>query len=1737
MKYCTLIVLLVWPILIQAFEDPALGVKASQYHRMIRGEEEAGAMAKEGGASTSTLLLRAERYARQKLWLDAIAEYEAIIARGDDSTAVWIALSEAWRNHRRHRQSRNRALQAAYAAYRGAQSSPSRARALFQLGSLYEQQQRPQQAMAVYREALALEENPEIRKRYNALVLATAFRAKAVEIESDSTSPRICLRFSAALSEHKQVRYEDYLRIEPTIKADVSVRQTRLCIAGVSHGERYQIHIRPGLPAALGERTRTAETFVARVDDRKPTAGFRGKTYVLPRAGSQGVPLTTVNVEEVDLSLLRINDRNLLRQINDRRIATTLDGYDVKAVIERSGERVWQGKMSVQSERNREVTTVIPMDELLERTAPGIYIITAQPSGKAGPRHGQRATQWLVVSNLGLSTFKGHDGLHVFVRSLEHASALSGVELRLYARNNSELGRAVTDANGHALFAPGLLRGDGGKEPAALMGYGADGDFNFLNLTRPSFDLSDRGVEGRAAPGPVDVFLYTERGVYRPGETIELMALARDDKGRALRDSPLVLKLLRPDGVEAHRFAVNTPWEGGYHGQWPLANNARTGTWKVRAYADPQAPPVGELSFQVEDFVPQRLRVELAVEAEMLKPSEALSVAVAGRFLYGAPAADLKTAAELVLREDPDPYPRYPDYRFGLVQESWKAKRSNLKIANTDAQGKTTVAVNVPQIPDTTRALKAVVRVSLFEPGGRPVNRSLSLPFRSQPFAIGIRPGFTDSLEPTDAAQFEVIVVNDQGRPQPRSGLRYEVLKEDYNYYWYFRNSHWNYKLVVDDGTPVASGELEVNGKQPRTLVQRGLDWGRYRLEIHDSATGIASSVRFQVGWFAGPGAEDAPDRLQLTLDKPRYQAGETAQVHVQAPFAGEVLMTVAANRLWHTQSFSLPPGGTTVELPVEPEWGPGVYVTATAFRPAQQESRRGPGRAVGVAWLGLDPEPRTLRIQLDTPAELKPRQTFELPVRVEGLRPGEPAYLTVAAVDEGILQLTDFPTPDPVAHFLGKRRLGVELLDMYGKLIETDGLPGRLRSGGDGDSRQLDVSAVRTVKTVALFSGPVALDESGRARVSLTLPDFNGELRLMAIAWDGDRVGREQAPLLVRDPLVARVYLPRFLAPGDRSDITLVVTNTHGGAGEYLVWLSAEGAVALEGSEVGFSFGDSDAAARKPRRRVYTLQALRPGTGEIRLRVEGPDGFNLSRDWQISVRPAQTIVSERVAGRLWPGDSLPVDARGLQSFLADTGVIRMSVATAPNLGIAGLLTELSRYPYGCLEQTTSQALALLYFNQVAQAWLDPGAEEGALRARVQGAIGSILNLQRLDGGFGLWNPDSPVEGWLSAYAMDFLVRAREAQYLVPTYAYDKGLEWLDKRIIGSRFESRALAAQSYGLHVLARAQRARIGDLRYLHDNYLARLPTRLARAQLGAALARYGDMTRARQAFTKALEPLRRHDDLRDYGSDLRDQAALLALLTESNVMPERVPQLAQELSLDLRQRRYTSTQEQVWLVLAARGLVRQQREPLQLAVDGKAVAAEDDTFHFNPSLEVLQRGVTITNQGKQPAWYVLHTSGVPAEPQPSVEAGFSISRRFFTRSGEEVDPTTIGQNDLLVVVITGEALTQQDHQALIVDLLPAGLEIENVRLAHNQSLDEFAWLPSLSKTLQVEFRSDRFVAALDLQSNGNQQGERSFAVAYLVRAVTPGDYRLPAVFVEDMYKPRYHARGKLERLKVAP
>jgi uncharacterized protein YfaS (alpha-2-macroglobulin family) len=672
-------------------------------------------------------------------------------------------------------------------------------------------------------------------------------------------------------------------------------------------------------------------------------------------------------------------------------------------------------------------------------------------------------------------------------------------------------------------------------------------------------------------------------------------------------------------------------------------------------------------------------------------------------------------------------------------------------------------------------------------------------------------------------------------------------------------------------------------------------------------------------------------------------------------------------------------------------------------------------------------------------------------------------------------------------------------------------------------------------IKLVALFSGLLKLDDSGKATVHLDIPDYNGRLRLMAVAFDGNNVGSAEAGLVVRDPVVALVSTPRFLAPGDQSTFSISVQNLDAAPGLYHVALTASDAVQLGG---GSAF-DADLKVGDTVSKMIPMLGRTIGSGKITMAITGPNGFSLTRDTTVPVRAGEAPMSQTLSRLLPPGATFTLSKAALTPFLAETATLQASVSARPNLDVPRVLEDLSHYPYGCLEQTTSIAFPLLYVKDLAAIWDVKNDDPNGDKERIQSAVDRAFEHERSDGQFGLWSGDDPADSWLSAYAMDFLTEAQAQGYRMSDIGYGNGLKGL-QLIVGqySADDAESLNARAYALYVLAKAKAVNLSDLRYFNDTYLDRLPTPIAKAQIGAALAMSGDMERAGNAFAKSRADAVRASagywdyDSDWYGSGLRDMAALITLEVEAKMPSSDLAGLLDKLAAQEAVRSWLSTQEEAWILRAAYATAHDQAH-MKLALSNGASADQDKPYLVRAGLGDLDKDLTLTNQGDQPLYVRATAAGVPSEAQPAMEAGATISRQLYTLDGKETSLDKIKQNDIVVAVVSGSFKDQATHRAMVIDLLPAGLEIENERLNNTRRQGDFAWLPEMTEAKYVEYRDDRYIAAFDaVPDNGN-----GFTFAYILRAVTPGQYKAPAAEVEDMYKPEIRARGDAGQVVIAP
>ncbi|MDP2411792.1 MAG: alpha-2-macroglobulin [Pseudolabrys sp.] len=1613
----------------------------------------------------------------------------------------------------------DRASTAAYIAYNRATDRNLESDSLAVLGRTLSDRRQWRAALDTWRLALDLRETAELRGQYERLRVAHGFRYLSYAVDTDAVSPRACFQFSEELP-GRRTDFSPFVAVAGMDRPAISANDKQLCVEGLKHGERYQITLRAGLPSVVRETLATSAEFTIYVRDRKPFARFSGKAYVLPSTGQRGIPVLSVNTSAVELSVYRIGDRNLIETVLGYDFQRNLSRNDAERIGSERGVKVWSGEIAVEQTLNTEVTTAFPVGEALKDIGPGVYAMIASPKGAVTDDYEQLATQWFIVSDLGLTAYSGPGGIDVFVHSLASAQPLDTVQVRLMARNNEQLAVRHTDRNGFVHFAAGLARGEGGLSPAALVATNS-GDYAFLSLKSSAFDLSDRGVGGRQVPAALDAFVYTERGVYRSGETVHVTALLRDARGIAAPNVPLTLAIVRPDGVDYRRVLVNDQGLGGRSLSVPIVPTAATGTWRVRAYTDPKRPPVGETTFMVEDYVADRIEFDLTAAAPVVPRNAPVQLSVDGKFLYGAAASNLELSGAVVIAPAAA-RPGFAGYVFGLADDEVTAERQELTdLPETDAAGKATFPVTLDKVPPTARPLEARITVSMAESGGRAVERKLTLPIAPDAAMIGIRPAFSGrSLADGANADFDVVWVAPDGRSIAKSGLKYELLRVETSYQWYKQDGQWQFEPIKRTER-VANGTVDTVADRPARL-SLPVKWGRYRLEVSEPS-GAITSLAFDAGFYAESSAE-TPDLLEIALDKTDYKSGETMKVGVTAATAGRLTLNVFTDRLVASQSQDVAAGTAQIDVPVGKDWGTGAYLVATLRRPLDAPAQRMPGRAIGVQWFAINRAGHTLALDMTLPPTLRPNSPLTVPVKIGGLAAGEEARIVVAAVDVGILNLTNYQPPAPDDYYLGQRRLTAEVRDLYGQLIDgMRGARGAIRSGGDGGFGELSGSPPAQAP-LALYSGIVTVGADGNATVTFDIPAFAGTVRVMAVAWSGAKVGKASGDVVVRDPVVLTATLPRFLRNGDRAALQFELDNVEGAAGDYALAVTADGAATIDNPQPA-----ALTLAAKQRDRVsLPVSASGSGPAMVRVRVSGPDGFALERAYALDVRPATQILTRRTVRALAKGETLTLSQDMFADFVPGTGRAALSVAVSTALDAATLFNELDRYPFGCSEQIASRAMAMLYVNELAaQSGLAP---DGEIDTRLKDAIARLLARQDSSGSFGLWAVGGN-DAWLDAYVTDFLSRARDRGFEVPGTGFTLAIDRLRNFVANTPEPKDGGRELAYALYVLARNGAAPVGDLRYIADVKLNDIATPIGKAQIAAALSMLGDKARADRVYLSALQSLAPQPQLQigrtDFGSALRDAAALVTLASEGRAPQKTIDDAIGRIDAARRLASETSTQEGAWLVLASRALAR-QTSAIALNVGS---AARTGALYRSLRADELTAPLPVMNTGDGTVQAVVSVSGAPLTPEPAAERGFRIERKYFTLEGEPADPAQARQNQRFVVVLSMTEPQPQFGRIIVADYLPAGFEIDNPKLVSSGETGTLAWIENAVEPVNAEFRDDRFTAAFDRR----QDSGPLFAVAYVVRAVSPGRYVLPQAKVEDMYRPDRFGRTATGAIEI--
>ncbi len=1548
----------------------------------------------------------------------------------------------------------------------------------------------------------------------------------------------------------------ELISVSPRTKVRIAPSRTGFRILGDFTRGAYTVTLRGGLATTDGGVLPGTVSDAFAIPARSAQVQFVSKGRYLPASAWTAVPVKHLNLSEVQVQIRHVPERNLVHWLtgeDERADATTSDLLvDVRLPVQGPADdfgTTWLDLAKLVPERDKGVYEIrvagAESSDTSRVLVTGLHLLAKRAATAPDTPHSPRIDVWAVDAD-----------------ELTPAKSTT-VDVR--RQSGTVLATCVTANTGHCrLDVP--IDGVDSEAPYVIVAR-KDDDLTYLRFADLQTPTSESEVSGDSylAAEAYRVAPYSDRGVYRPGETAHIVAIARDTNRLAPpAGMPVQVSIIDPRGRTMGRHALATDAAGLIAHDVELGDYAVTGQYTARFQVGDDV--LASYGFHVEEFVPERMEVTASVGEPHLLAGETVATDISARYLFGGTAEG--SAVELSCELVPGAFKPKDNgqFRYGPWRGTWEGEARGLSLGSAagelDKDGAT--RLDCPALSDDVTfegTGTLVARVAVFEAGsGRSTQTTANAQLHPERYYIGLDTG-TEQAKGGEPIQVKGVVVDWTGKlvtDVSEVTLLAARLEDEYGW-WYDDEDGYGSQQRYQRRVAEGEATVKVSGGTFSWTVTPEADGAGYLIEARagEALTGLKLDGTSNYWWWSAPdeSVDVTPKPLRpgtLTLELPKtIRLNKKSTVKFTAPYGGRALLAVETHEVSTWEWIDVDPGPNSWSFELE-EFSPNVYVSALLLKDPHADSEQTymPDRAFGVGSVRVDAQRYTQEIELTAPEEIRPNSTLTIDLKLPGADTG--TVVTVAAVDEGILQLTSFKTPDPLRALLAKRALGVDSFETIGWSILVPPEGATSPTGGDGDG-SADLGRVQPVEPVALWSGVVAVVE-GKAQVQLDVPQYRGKLRIMAVAAGPQAVGRAEASVLVRDPLVVQSTLPRFLTDGDRFEVPVHLTNMSGAPRKIAIKLVAEELVAFDGPAGARAESAIDVA--RP-----TIQYLQLGIGEAgtvvfdatarrkvgaaKLAVIATSDDLMSRaDSVVPFVPAdprtrQLHKVELVAG---VNDLSPY----LTGWVPTTERTTVRVTSNPYGDVFDHLTFLVRYPYGCIEQTTSSTRPMLFVDRLMEQ-IDPEmAADGGIQKRVKHGIRRVLSMQTSSGGFAYWPGSDSPQAWGTAYATHMLLDAREVGYDVPQQTIDEALSFMEGQVDQGKDDGWRRGTP-YMHYVLARAGRGRkaqasreLAKLAGVSRDGLADESTYM----LKAALWHAGDRRYEGDLKSPDVSPVtqERRNGWSFY-SDRRRRALTLTVFGEMFGSDEAGEELAGLVANALQGQRsgYYTTQELMWGVTGLGRRVSAGSKEFSvptLTAGGAEVAARwTDRDSSERAWEIARLGergavsVTVADPGKGTLYALVSSEGVQEEAAWDVGGdGLRVARSYLDSEGAAIDPTSVQLGDLVIVRLDITNLTaERMANVALVDRLPAGFEIENANLGRGRVLDvvdpDDLW--SLD---HMNVRDDRIEAFGALP-----QASKARTLVYAVRATTAGDFMVPPVEAEAMYDPRNWARQAGDRIVV--
>jgi alpha-2-macroglobulin len=1465
----------------------------------------------------------------------------------------------------------------------------------------------------------------------------------------------------------------------------------------------------------LSEDLRRSITFEA----MSPGIAFASpKAMYLGARGSRGIGMRIMNVPRIRVTVFKIYENNILHFLREARRYSYDDDGDGWAGYETSyigladfGDTVYTREYATVDLGHVENGVAVMTFDVQDHTdRRGMYLVKAESTEDQWVQ----ATKIVAVSDVGLIAKQGPDQLTVFANSIDAAQPLDNVELTLISTNNQVVDRIRTDDDGVARLDQ--LRSKFGSFKLGMITARHGEDFTFLVLrdTRVDAGRFETGGLHENASG-FQAFVYGDRDLYRPGESIHLNTIVRDRAWKPVRGVPMKLVVRAPNGRELRTMRLTLDDEGSAAVDVPVPAASVTGMYQAEIYTATDVLLTSR-PIAVEEFLPDRIKVMVGTSSDAVTPGVPIDLTIDASYFFGPPAAKRSYEVSMLVVPRTFAVKRYPSYAFDVDMGDAHVVGRVERTGTLDDQGRATERFVVDSTLRNSGLLQARFFVTVFDESGRPVHRFEQRDVRTQPVMFGVKR--IDRYHSTrQNVQIPIIacgyggeIVSAKARVRIIRNEWHSVMERDGNSYRYVTQKR---ELVMIDRlvdirgdattfpfTPSMSGEYEVRVSMPD-------GGGHVAYDFYAFGWGDTESSSFAV---------NTEGFIDITLDKPLYKPGETAKVLFTTPFAGTLLVTLERDGVLQHHTIKTDRRSASMSLKVDDAWTPNIYIAATLIKP-HAESDMPLTVAHGYQPLMVERPSSRLNVAITAPERSRSQRKQTIKVQTT---PG--AHVTIAVVDEGILQVRNTPTPDPHAYFYQKRALQVDNFDMYPFLFPELRMRRMAYGAGDDMSRRLNPFTAKRVNLVTFWSGIIAAS-SGTATIDVDLPAFSGALRVMAVAYKGAAFGSASKTMTVADPVVLSTSLPRVLAPGDSVDVPVMIANTTTKAANVTCKLNVSGPLQVIGGTRTLSLQpNADGVA------MFRIVGIGLGAAKVTATADGL-GETFTSVTEIAVRPTSPLAEESGTGVVMAGKSMDVRLSG--SFVSGTARGRLIVSTFPAVQITKNLGQLLGYPHGCVEQTISKAFPQIYFADLVKAWRTNVALTSDPVKNVQEAVRKVESMQGYNGGVTYWPGGSEVTWWGTAYAAHFLAEARRAGYDVDERIHDRMLQYLSMRVRKRETEEvrRYIADGSftvsnqpardvfYSLFVLAAAGRQDVPTMNY-YKSAASTLPQD-GKYLLACTYLMLGD----KRSYQSLVPKEFKEESFRpfhggSFASPVRDMALALYALVTAAPDDAQTATLARRLSATLQRDDIYSTQENAFAVLALGKLAQRAARGSAAATvtsGGKTIAKVNGG---TTGLDVGNGSTyTITASGGT-IYYVWSMEGVRADGQVRREdRTLEVRRTFLDRDGRVMSGNVFKQNDVIVVRVTVRTTDRSTVDNVVVsDVLPAGLELENPRL-HADASTSFA--KDAATAQYYDYRDDRM--NLFVRADGTT---RSYY--YVVRAVSKGRFMQGPIGADAMYDDDVHS-----------